>query len=157
MKKHNEGYTLAMVLVVITVLCVISASVATVSLRNLKAQRTSFDRLEAKYQAQGQVEMLVAQLEQGYDCDLTDEKTAAKEWLDKCGIETEINNISIENQVLTHNAEVTFTKTAEGYTYAVDAKITITATIEKKLTGSGYKISDVTVEYTSYEIGGSAA
>lgn len=160
MRKHNEGYTLAMVMVVIVVLCLVTVSVLTASMQNLKAQRTSLDRLNAKYQAQGQVETLIGRLEQGYDCEtvVANEIEAARSWLDECGITVpDGTDISVADHVLTHKAAVTFEEKVGEYTYTVDAVITITATIEMKSLGSGYTVSDVTVKYTSYEIGGSAA
>ena len=63
MKKHNEGYALVLVLVVITVLCLVSMAMTAASLKNLKNQQDSIERMEAKYAAQGEIEKFVATFE----------------------------------------------------------------------------------------------
>lgn len=67
MKKHNEGYVLPFVLVVLVVVCLVAVSLLTASLDNLKRQQASIDRMEAKYAAQGEIEKLVAGLEKGIE------------------------------------------------------------------------------------------
>lgn len=64
MKKHNEGYALVLVLVVITVLCLVSMAMTASSLKNLKNQQDSIERMEAKYAAQGEIEKVIAGFEQ---------------------------------------------------------------------------------------------
>lgn len=56
MKKREEGYVLAFVLVVIVVICLVAVSMMTVSLRNLEAQTASVERMQDKYQALGLME-----------------------------------------------------------------------------------------------------
>lgn len=63
MKKHNEGYALVLVLVVMAVLTIVVTSVLSLSLRNLQAQQKSIQRMEDKYAAQGAIEIVVANLE----------------------------------------------------------------------------------------------
>ena len=41
MKKHDEGYALVLVLVVMLVLCLVATSVLTIALNNLKKQETA--------------------------------------------------------------------------------------------------------------------
>lgn len=62
MKKHNEGYALVLVLVVITVLCLVAMAMMAASLKNLQNQQSSIARMEAKYEAQGEIEKVVAKL-----------------------------------------------------------------------------------------------
>lgn len=62
MKKHDEGYVLAFVLVVMIVLCLVALSIMSISLRNLQNQQASIQRMEDKYAAQGAIEKVVAEL-----------------------------------------------------------------------------------------------
>ena len=63
MRKHNEGYALVLVLVVLIVLALLSTIILTGSQRNLDAQVTSVEYMKAKYQAQGEIEKIIASLE----------------------------------------------------------------------------------------------
>lgn len=63
MKKHDEGYVLPLVLVVMIVMCLIATSLMSFSLQNLKSQQASIDRMVEKYEAEGAVEIVVAKLE----------------------------------------------------------------------------------------------
>ena len=63
MKKHNEGYALPFVLVVLIVMCLIVVGIMDFSLRNLKSQQNTILRMEAKYEAAGQIEQIIATLE----------------------------------------------------------------------------------------------
>lgn len=60
MRKHNEGYALPFVLVVITVLFLVALAISTVSLRNLQSQQASIQQMQDKYEAQGQIEIVTA-------------------------------------------------------------------------------------------------
>lgn len=60
MKKHNEGYVLPFVLVVLVVVCLVAVSLLTASLTNLNRQQASIDQMEAKYEAQGEIEKEIA-------------------------------------------------------------------------------------------------
>lgn len=64
MRKNDDGYVLPFVLVVMIVLCIISASLMTASLRNLQMQQKFTARMVDKYEAQGEIEKAVAQLKQ---------------------------------------------------------------------------------------------
>lgn len=63
MKKHNEGYALPFVLVVLIVMCLIVVGIMDFSLRNLKSQQNTILRMEAKYEAAGEIEKIVAAAE----------------------------------------------------------------------------------------------
>ena len=65
MRKNNDGYVLPFVLVVMIVLCIMSASLMTAAFRNLQMQQKFTDRMVDKYAAQGEIEKTVAQLKQG--------------------------------------------------------------------------------------------
>lgn len=62
-KKHDEGYALVFVLVVMVVLSLIAISLMTAALKNLQNQKATVAQMEAKYEAQGEVEREVAQIE----------------------------------------------------------------------------------------------
>ena len=64
MKKHDEGYALVLVLVVVLVLNIAAVGLMTLTLNNLKTQRNLVDRMVDKYAAQGEIEKVVAQLNQ---------------------------------------------------------------------------------------------
>ena len=61
-KKHDEGYALVFVLVVVTVLSGIAIALMTGALKNLQAQTAAVERMQAKYEAQGEIEKKIAQL-----------------------------------------------------------------------------------------------
>lgn len=63
MKKHDEGYALALVLVVLTVICIVALSMMSVSLSNVTRQQVNLKHMEEKYAAQGEIEKVVARLE----------------------------------------------------------------------------------------------
>lgn len=64
MRKHNEGYALVLVLVTMVVLSLVSLALMSVGLRNLKSQKAVGERMVDKYAAQGQIEIILANLSQ---------------------------------------------------------------------------------------------
>ena len=65
MKKHNEGYALPFVLVVLVVLCIITVGIMDFSLRNLQTQQATIQRMKDKYVAAGKIEEICAAAESG--------------------------------------------------------------------------------------------
>ena len=63
MKKHNEGYTLVLVMVVLIILCLLVSYVLTFSLNNLKTQQTAALRVQDQYGAAGEIEATLGQLQ----------------------------------------------------------------------------------------------
>lgn len=64
MKKRNEeGFALAYVVVVIFILCSIAIALMSSTLRTLQAQENMVQRMKDKYEAMGEIERLVAELE----------------------------------------------------------------------------------------------
>ena len=63
MKKHNEGYSLVLVLVVLVLMSLVASFILSVSLKNLQSQTAAVSRMEDKYTAAGEIEKIVAQLE----------------------------------------------------------------------------------------------
>ena len=65
MKKYNEGYALPFVRVVLVVMCIIAVGIMDFSLRNLESQQSTIQRMEAKYEAAGKIEEIVAAIQNG--------------------------------------------------------------------------------------------
>lgn len=63
MKKHNEGYSLVLVLVVLTLMSLVASFILSVSLKNLQSQTAAVNRMEQEYAAAGEIEKIVAELE----------------------------------------------------------------------------------------------
>lgn len=59
MKKHDEGYALVFVLIVMVVLSIVATTLMTGAMKNLQAQNTSLSQMQAKYKAQGEIEKAV--------------------------------------------------------------------------------------------------
>ena len=62
-KRNNDGYVLAYVMVVIAVVGLISVSLMTSTMNVMQAQQASIQHMKDKYEAQGEIERLVAELE----------------------------------------------------------------------------------------------
>ena len=73
MKKHNDGYTLILVLVVMVVLCLVAVSILSVAASNWKKQQDSVARMQAKYEAQGRIEQIFATLQSEFESRTTAE------------------------------------------------------------------------------------
>lgn len=63
MKKYNEGYSLVLVLVVMTVLCLIASFILSFSLQNLQTQTASVERMQDRYKTAGEIEKIAGQLD----------------------------------------------------------------------------------------------
>lgn len=61
--KHNEGYTLPLVMVVLLVLAIVAVTIMTTSLKNMLRQQSFIEQMQAQYDAQGKIEMVVAKLQ----------------------------------------------------------------------------------------------
>ena len=63
MRKHNEGYALVLVLVVLIVLGLLSAVILTGAQRNLEVHRSGVETMQDKYQAMGEIEKIIGALD----------------------------------------------------------------------------------------------
>ena len=63
MKKHNEGYTLLLVMVLVLVLGTLASVILGVAERNLDAYKSGVATMQDKYQAMGEIEKIVATME----------------------------------------------------------------------------------------------
>lgn len=61
MKKHDEGYVLVYVMVVLVVFCLVAATILTGALRNLNHQQSQIDKMQDQYEAAGWIEQVLAQ------------------------------------------------------------------------------------------------
>lgn len=62
MKKHDEGYILAYVTVVLLIFCLVATTILTGALHNLQNQQNTIARMQDQYAAEGMIEKVVAQL-----------------------------------------------------------------------------------------------
>lgn len=63
MKKHDEGYVLAYVTVVLLLFCLVASMILTGALKNLQHQQDTITRMQDQYVAAGMIEQVVAQWE----------------------------------------------------------------------------------------------
>ena len=61
MKKHDEGYVLAYVTVVLLIFCLVATTILTGALHNLQSQQKAIARMQDQYAAEGMIEKVVAQ------------------------------------------------------------------------------------------------
>lgn len=62
MKKHDEGYTIPLVLVVMVIMILVASLVLANSLQTAQNQQEAILQMKDKYAAEGKIEILVAQL-----------------------------------------------------------------------------------------------
>ena len=60
MKKHDEGYVLAYVTVVLLLFCLIATMILTGSMKNLTAQQDTIQHMKDRYAAEGLIQQVVA-------------------------------------------------------------------------------------------------
>lgn len=131
MKKHDEGYTLPLVMVVLLVLSLVAVTIMTTSLHNMQRQQKFIEQMQAQYEAQGKIEKLVAQLEAGQAVEIPFKNTA-----------------TLDGNKLTGVIVVT----SSDNTVTIQCGIELLGT-EITATDGGFKISDMEpIKYTSYEI-----
>lgn len=103
-KRYDDGYVLVYVVVVIVILSILVPAACANSLRNLKAQQASVERMQQLYEAEGQIERFVAEIENGA-MNLKEEKergntSDAKKAIEKAFVGTK----STENTENTENS-----------------------------------------------------
>lgn len=165
MRKHNEGYALPFVLVVMTVLALVATSMMTLALRNLQNQRTSVERMQDRYTAEGAIEIVVARLSNEAELASfagTSVEEAIKNKIDSiCG---EVYGEGSEDAVYVPDpedaAQAIDEGTAAGFEYQFEiistsgsVQITCELKLSGSISGSGpYTITAPEIEYISYEI-----
>ena len=179
MRKNDDGYVLPFVLVVMIVLCIMSASLMTAAFRNLQMQQKFTDRMVDKYAAQGEIEKTVAQLKQDlFTQDIVIEDSAsgaptAEELASKlrltadkvriieatqADIETEEDEASEEDEQTNEKKSLDFTvsldASSEATTIACELLVSAKYTSTQDSESSAYKHTIVvdSITYQSYEI-----
>lgn len=167
MRKHNEGYALPFVLVVMTVLALVATSMMTLALRNLQNQRASVERMQDRYTAEGAIEIVVARLsDEGELTSLTGDSVdeAIRGKLNKiCDAVNENSEDAVYVPDPEDAAQAIDEGTAAGFEYQFEIISTsgsVQITCELKLSGSAswdyttstYNITSPQIDYISYEI-----
>lgn len=173
MKKHNEGYVLPFVLVVLVVVCLVAVSLLTASLDSLKRQQSSIDHMKDQYAAQGLIEQDVAMLTIGVTSDpieggtgttLEEARSAAfSAAIDKLGDKEENYTPSGNQYQYVSNKTVydDFKRTSGSVKVEAGVTATKTTTIEVEIRQNGdgnytatasYTIAYSDLIYTSYTI-----
>lgn len=61
MKKHDEGYVLAYVTVVLLLFCLIATMILTGAMKNLTIQQDTVQHMKDRYAAEGMIQQVIAQ------------------------------------------------------------------------------------------------
>ena len=157
--KRCDGYVLPYVLVVFLILSAVSVSICTTSLNNLKAQEAAVKRAQALYDAEGEIERLVAEVvthqqENGYELK-SDARTAFRGEIDLSQLRLNYTGNNVEGTddafVLTVQAK------SIDDSVVIDAIIQIEVDFVTETRTEGeqptYKVSTASLkEYKSYNI-----
>ena len=159
MRKNNDGYVLPFVLVVMIVLCIISTSLMTAALMNLRIQQRFTEQMVDKYEAQGEIEKIVAILTRTViePENLTPEAISAafaasdafEDW-DNC---VQFLDVTQEGENGDTDAEnITISLTASSTDTTINCHIVLTAECTFNQETSKYAIEITDITYQSYEI-----
>lgn len=139
MKRHQEGYVLLYVVVVIAVMSIVAVAVASGAMSNMRAQEASIRRMQEQYTALGYIEELAAQIQEKTNIDDVKSVKECKDgeqikakiaWQDGAGTDT-----------------VTGTVTATAGSTKVTAQLTVKIENSKAtVTYGGYTVSAVEEE-----------
>ena len=149
-KKHDEGYVLIFVLVVIAVLSIVAISLMSGALRNLQAQKASVERMQAKYDAQGEVEkqiadmsVIIGQTKQGV--------TYSSESIALAALIQEINSLKAV-AADSCSMEVAVEVESEGTVVRIECEVILHGIVQVQA-GGGYMIqAPESISYASYKI-----
>jgi len=159
MKKRDEGYVLAFVLVVIVVICLVAVSMMTVSLRNLEAQTASVERMQDKYQALGLMEETITSVSWNIELPQVVNGTGQPKR------DTIVAYLQNKFSTVLQDDDVVVSETDEGARFTAEfdllvqpddsshkVSVSVKWTGEIVENGSNYRISESEVTYTSYEV-----
>lgn len=62
MKKHDEGYVLAYVTVILLLFCLIATGILTGAMKNLNNQQDAIQQMKDRYAAEGMIQQVIAQI-----------------------------------------------------------------------------------------------
>lgn len=65
MKKHDEGYVLAYVTVILLLFCLIATMILTGAMKNMTNQQDTIQRMKDRYAAEGMIQKAVVQIQKG--------------------------------------------------------------------------------------------
>lgn len=144
--KRNDGYVLPYVLIVFLVLSFVAVSICSISLSNLRAQEASIARTQDLYEAEGEMEVLVAQL-----CELTvtGEDRQGEGAADASAVDSfwpEVKNRFGDESCFgsgSYTDEVTLTASSSNHA------VTVTATLQVKLDTEAHLVAEGTDLYKS--------
>lgn len=173
MKRHDGGYVLVYVVVVIVVLCILIPAACSNSLKNLKAQQASIERMRQLYTAEGQIERFTAELKasaetiHGRDIETVKAAFAGSAFDIAAGmpnsrLETEEDRENFRPAWETdengnHQCRISLVSTAGSVT--VNADIQVELEIKEAPESDGGKtdkITSCTITYISYDISATA-
>jgi len=172
MKKNDDGYVLPFVLVVLIVMALVATTALSAALRNINTQQNFIKRMQDRYQAEGAIEIVVAELTGEATYIVQDSSVVSKggavEYLVKKICDDVKSKVSSNNVALEYNKMEEWTETTgykfqlkSVYTSPENNKVEMTADLvfngaiaEDSLASKKFTISIPSVTYTSYEIGG---
>jgi type II secretory pathway pseudopilin PulG len=100
MKKHNEGYTLPLVMVVLLVLAIVAVTIMTTSLKNMQRQQGFIETMKAQYAAQAVIEEIVGRITFAEGEDETESvKTILQDYSDIISDVSDVSKIKIISSV----------------------------------------------------------
>lgn len=147
MRKHNEGYALPFVLVVMTVLALVATSMMTLALRNLQNQRTSVERMQDRYAAEGEIEKVVAKLRSETEFNELDADRLVAVYCGGTGASLD----AWDDSQYEESGILTFTLTSKSGTVQVDCQLKINGTISEGASEK-YNVSSPVITYEKYQI-----
>ena len=159
MRKHNEGYALVLVLVVLVVLCLLSSYLLSFSLRNLNNQKMAANRLQDQYTAAGQIEQTVGSIQafiknvpQGTELTATVDPENGKLILETQGEEPARIEVPGAAELEADRLNLALVFSSE--TVRIDCVVQLEALAIKDLSEENlYKLTNLTgVEYVSYKV-----
>ncbi|MBQ8834987.1 MAG: hypothetical protein IJ001_08720 [Oscillospiraceae bacterium] len=170
MKKHDEGYTIPLVLVVMVIMILVASLVLANSLQTAQNQQEAILQMKDKYAAEGKIEILVAQLLQESEyTSMTEisENAVHNELITLCAsagvtlADTTVTNeagetvieapqYSLVDGVLTY----IFTVNAEQNTTKITTQLKLECKIEKDASSDADVVKTPKITYNTYQIGG---
>lgn len=166
MKRHDGGYVLVYVVVVIVILCILVPAACSNSLKNLKAQQSSIERMRQLYAAEGQIERFVAELEaQAETIEETEtryEKVSfdgniasdiANGW--KNDINENLDGFQLNwtpDENNNYKCKISLVSAAGSVTVNADIQVELEIKKDTESEEAPYKITSCTITYSSYDI-----
>ena len=159
MKKRNEGYTLVLVMIVLVILCLLSAYILSFSLKNINTQKTAALRMQDQYAVMGEIEATVTNLQvfvEKYPETVTVEVTPKPEEGVFVLTATEADNSKTEyvfSGTATCTDNIKIALVAQSDSCRIECTLQFAGTVNRNLASGTYTLRGLTgVEYVSYKI-----